>query len=114
MVELIHALAVIVARLEREAEERRQLEPPQRPPHAYKEGNANSGRYLRSHQPGEPRRLQPGRPGAALPAARRSAGLDRGASVCRRWRQRSALGSPGIATDAERACAAGYRRCAGL
>jgi hypothetical protein len=34
MVELIHALAVIVARLEREAEERRQLEPPQRPPHA--------------------------------------------------------------------------------
>jgi len=34
MVELIHALAVIVARLERETEERRQLEPPQRPPHA--------------------------------------------------------------------------------
>jgi len=35
MVELIHALAVIVARLEREAEERQRLDPPvERPPHA--------------------------------------------------------------------------------
>jgi hypothetical protein len=34
MVELIHALAVIVERLDREAQERRQQEPPQQPPHA--------------------------------------------------------------------------------
>jgi hypothetical protein len=35
MVELIHALAVIVARLEREERERPPLEPaPERPPHA--------------------------------------------------------------------------------